>query len=360
VDAHLDATGNLRVSETQTMVFTGDWNGGERRFNIRPRQKLSFIGFYRAVGGGWEDLTEDADLDDVNEYAWTGAHTLRWRSRLPAAPPFANTPIQYQLRYELSGVLLKDGEAFVLDHYFLFPERAGTIKQFTLRLTLDSAWQPKSRVSELYTAERLPPGQGFVLTLPLQYTGALVPAALDTRRPREIVLAVWALLSVTGLAVLWLFAREHSYGRFAPLAEHVDDAWLREHILQYPAEVVGAAWDEGIGPPEVVALIARMVVEGKLASEVGRGSTMALRLKIDRHTLDGHERTLVERLFFNGRIDTNTDLVKQHYRDQGFNPADEIRHELERMSRACCPAAAHHAHSKSPRACCQSRAADCC
>ncbi len=24
VDAHLDATGNLRVSETQTMVFSGD------------------------------------------------------------------------------------------------------------------------------------------------------------------------------------------------------------------------------------------------------------------------------------------------------------------------------------------------
>ena len=42
VTAHLDAGGTLQVVETQTMVFTGDWNGGERTFNIRPRQKLIF------------------------------------------------------------------------------------------------------------------------------------------------------------------------------------------------------------------------------------------------------------------------------------------------------------------------------
>ena len=38
VTASLDATGTLHVAEVHTMVFTGDWNGGERTFNIRPRQ----------------------------------------------------------------------------------------------------------------------------------------------------------------------------------------------------------------------------------------------------------------------------------------------------------------------------------
>jgi hypothetical protein len=31
----LDAEGALHVEETQTIIFNGDWNGGERRFDIR-------------------------------------------------------------------------------------------------------------------------------------------------------------------------------------------------------------------------------------------------------------------------------------------------------------------------------------
>jgi hypothetical protein len=38
VDVNLDAAGNLRITETLAMVFIGDWNGGERRVDIRPRQ----------------------------------------------------------------------------------------------------------------------------------------------------------------------------------------------------------------------------------------------------------------------------------------------------------------------------------
>ena len=56
---------------------------------------------------------------------------------------------------------------------------------------------------------------------------------------------------------------------------------------------------------------------------------MALSLKVDRSTLEGHERTLVERLFFDGRTETTTELVKAHYRDEGFDPVKEIRAELE-------------------------------
>src|SRR5215510_15930296 len=47
VDAHLDADGVLDVIERHTMVFTGDWNGGERVFNVRARQKLEFLDLQR-------------------------------------------------------------------------------------------------------------------------------------------------------------------------------------------------------------------------------------------------------------------------------------------------------------------------
>jgi hypothetical protein len=341
VSAHLDALGTLRVIETQTMVFTGAWNGGERRFRIQPRQKFFFEGLYRGLNSGWQRLTEDSRLDDVDEYAWADPRTLRWRSRQRSDPPFNNTVLRYELRYRLSGILLKQSNDYRLNHDFAFPDRSGTIHRFVLRFTHDADWQPRSEIRKVYTAGPLPPGQSFVLNLPLHYTGSQVPAILDLSRSREIVIAVSVLIGVTALAIVWFFVREQSHGRFAPLATaQVDEVWLREHILKHPAEVIGAAWDGSIGTPEVVALIARMVGEGKLESQVegeGRHSSMTLRLKVDRSTLEGQERTLVTWLFFDGRTDTSTELVKEHYSDVGFNPVNEIRPELEASVRQLLP-----------------------
>ena len=38
VTARLDADGRLHVTERHEMVFTGDWNGGERTFRITGGQ----------------------------------------------------------------------------------------------------------------------------------------------------------------------------------------------------------------------------------------------------------------------------------------------------------------------------------
>ena len=343
VDAHLNADGTLSVTETQTIVFTGDWNGGERRFNIRPRQQFLLIGVYRDVAGAWKALSQDSSLDDVDEYAMTDAHTLRWRSRRPDDPPFAGTSIRYQIAYVLSGTVLKEDGAYRLDHDFAFPDRDGSIERFELKFTLDPEWQPLSALRPLYTAGPLPPGKSFVLDLPLRYSGAEAPAARDLTRPRELVIGVSLLLAVTVLAMVGLFIREQRYGRFAPLTENVDEAWVRAHILKYPAEVVAAAWDENVGTAEVVALIARMVADGQLESSVGKGknsdASMTLRLKASRSTLNAHERALVDKLFFNNRSDTSTSAVRAHYRTKGFNPAEEIRPALEAAVDALLPPA---------------------
>src|SRR5215471_21207398 len=52
VEAHLNADGGLDVIERHTMVFTGEWNGGERVFNVRPRQKFEFVGLERVDATG--------------------------------------------------------------------------------------------------------------------------------------------------------------------------------------------------------------------------------------------------------------------------------------------------------------------
>jgi hypothetical protein len=126
VEAHLDADGVLDVIERHTMVFTGDWNGGERVFNVRPRQKLEFLGVQRidAKTGSLLALQEAAVPNNIDEFTWTDRRTLRWRSRLPSDPLFANSRLTYALHYKLSGILLKEDEQYRIDHDFAFPDRS--------------------------------------------------------------------------------------------------------------------------------------------------------------------------------------------------------------------------------------------
>ncbi|HEX8027038.1 MAG TPA: DUF2207 domain-containing protein, partial [Vicinamibacterales bacterium] len=336
VAAHLDADGRLLVTETQTMVFSGDWNGGERRFNIRPRQQLQLIKLDRAEGGGWKPMVEDSSLDDVDDYALTDATTLRWRSRLPTDAPFANTSITYVLAYQLANIVLKDGDAYTLDHDFLFPDRDGVIARANVALTLDPAWQPQTGINSRYTAEQLRPGQGLVLKIPLRYTGAGVPMALDGRLPRGIVRGLWLLLAVPIVVIAWTFGREHWYGRFAPLETKIDDTWIRQHVVNQPAEVIAAAWDHHIENSEVVALIARMVAEGTLKSEATKKG-MSLHLKVNRGRIKGYERALIDGLFFGESTHTSTEIVRRHYAKKGFDPSELIRAELKARAESILP-----------------------
>ena len=39
VEARLESDGTLAISEVQRLVFTGDWNGGERKFRLGRGQR---------------------------------------------------------------------------------------------------------------------------------------------------------------------------------------------------------------------------------------------------------------------------------------------------------------------------------
>ena len=340
VEARLDAGGVLHVTEVHTMVFTGDWNGGERMFNLRSRQRLTPVSVERvdAAGDGRHALTPDDDLDDVDDYSWRDVSTLRWRSRLPSDRPFSNARLTYAITYQLSGILRSDGESYQLDHDFAFPDRAGAIEQFSLRLTLDPEWQPSSPVQERYIAGPLAPGRGFVLAMALRHGGSGSPIAIDTRRSPVIAIAAWGLLLFTALALAGLFRRESRLGRFAAVSGPGAGAeWLARNILVLPAEVVGAAWDGAVGTPEVVALIARLVAEEKLTSETDAAGSLTLRLNVDRSSLQRYERTLVDGLFFDGRVVTTTEEVKAHYKSKGFDPATLVAPALEARVKEVLP-----------------------
>src|SRR3954468_2691974 len=99
VKAHLDAGGTLHILERQTYVFDGDWNGGERTFRTNLNQKLTFNGMTRVDDAGHAVPLVRGNLDAVDHWDFTKGNVVRWRSRLPADPPFSNTRIVYVLDY---------------------------------------------------------------------------------------------------------------------------------------------------------------------------------------------------------------------------------------------------------------------
>jgi uncharacterized membrane protein YgcG len=337
VKARLDAAGALHVVERQTIVFTGDWNGGYRKFRIGPGQKLEFEGI-RRIDPATDAATPlvSGDTSDVDHYDFSDPTTVRWRSRRRSDPPFSTTALTYELVYTLSGILSRAGGTYQLDHDFAFPDRDGVIERFTLDLELDPAWTAIGDFPSHVSLSGVPAGRGVVVRGNLRFHGAVAPAAA-MGLPRW---APGAALALFGLGFVVLVARfragEIAAGHYRELtpSEEIDRGWLETNVFTSRPEEVGAAWDGDIGAPEVAAVLARLVEEGKLASRVESGAgasgkgVLHLELKAPRSAFQGYERELVDKLFFDDRKETDTESVREHYRSTGFDPSKILQGEL--------------------------------
>ncbi len=206
VTARLDAEGRLWVVERHAMVFTGDWNGGERGFRLATDHRLELRSIERedTETGSRISMTKDGALSNIDDYAWADSRTLRWRSRLPTDPPFENTERVYILDYTLENILIPAEGGFLLDHDFAFPDRPGAIASFSLDLSWDESWSPKTELPERLVREDLPPGQGVVVRAPLAYLGEGSPSSVRDGPPRA-VRAVLALLFAVAAAAIGRF-----------------------------------------------------------------------------------------------------------------------------------------------------------
>lgn len=333
VEARLDGDGTLHVRERHGMVFHGDWNGGERELEPRLGQRLRVEGVWRVLPGSGElrPLVDDDDLDEIDQYEADDGR-IRWRSRLPDDPPFEGDRIDYVIDYVVSNAILPRDGGYILDRDFMVVDRASTVERFSLALTLDDAWATDPGFTGSWEAVNIPPGRGFAVRVPLAYEGEGSPATV--LQPPSIALRSLLTASLVAGSLMLLLAfyrRERAAGRYAPLPHVVDEAWLREHVLSLPPEVVGAAWDRHTGAAEVAGLLARLVQEEKLASRVeadeGPGSkdpVLHLELLVPRDDFDGYERALIDALFFDDRQETDTKTVKERYRESGFDPAGKI------------------------------------
>jgi uncharacterized membrane protein YgcG len=334
VDAQLDSNGLLHVSETQTYIFDGDWNGGERQFDIRAGQSLHLEGVDRIDGTRIIPLTR-GNIDAVDHYDLLDNSKLRWRSRLPEDPEFENTELTYRIRYTLSGVLILRNNHFKLAHDFAFPDRQGNINHFTLHFTIDPLW---SGIESPLTInqENLEPGKSVIVRGELEYHGTAAPASVI------VPISPWTgrvllMLLAAGLGALLLrfLALERKVGRIGNLVplETVDGPWLEKNIFSLPPEVIGAAWDGKIGAAEVAAILATLEHDKKIKTGIQprflRKPIMTMKLLADRSSITGYHGSVINKLFFNNRVNTDTNAITEHYKGSGLDLAAIIQKPVE-------------------------------
>lgn len=351
VRARLDADGALHIREQHQMVFTGDWNGGERRFSLGPTEWMRFESMAGIEPDDEERFMLKGQLDVVDGYDWQPVeHLLRWRSRRPQDPVFDHTALGYRIDYVLSGAVQGDDDgSYALSHDFAF-ERDSEIERLHVRLELGPGWSTSVPAPIELSLEHVQPKESARLELSLRYSGEQPPALAHRAKPRApsplpapppeldpppLLSRLWGdgriWASVTFLALVAalvqaLFARSRKLGHFEPLPrqENIDRRWLDEHVLALKPEVVGAAYDRHTGPAEVAALLARLEQEGKLASVLtepeGEAGTrrLELELRAPREAFEGYERTLIDKLFVAGER-TSAALLREHY--SAFNPS---------------------------------------
>ena len=331
VEARLDASGNMHTVERQTFVFTGDWNGGERIFDVRENQSLDFQSIARLVDGKEVPL-ERGDLSQVDQWSFlSGTPTARWRSRMASDPEFDNTEITYVLRYSISNVLRISEGKYQVAHDFAFPQRSGVIENFSLRLVLDDAWKGL-RSPYTMTMKNLMPGESAIVRAELEYTGTGKAPDAPRMLSHSVAYAIGGLFVAGLLFLLVQFVLEEGkLGRFAPLPslDSIDESWLNQNLFDVLPEVAGAAVDDKVGAGSVAAVLARMEREGKIStrvekSKILRRNVLHLKLEADRDSLPGYELALVKKLFFNDRKETDTDAIKKKYNGTGFSPAATI------------------------------------
>lgn len=295
------------------MVFDGDWNGGERMFNLHGRQRLDLHHIRRIDEGREIELTRGS-LERVDHYDFTRRDIVRWRSRLPSDEPFRDRELTYVLDYTYRNILDVQGDQFELWHDFGLPERAGVVESFSLHLVFDAIWNTPP-ISE--TRTDLQPGRGVIVRQPLVHAGGLTAPVY--RAGYVVLIALAAAVAM----LIFLFLRDESaLGRFAPVVAAFDDG-----LLELRAEVAGAIWDADVGASEVAATLARMTQEGKITSRVER-RTLHMRLEVPRHELDGYERHLANTLFFDGD-ETDTIRIRKQNKTAGIDFAGIIRPGIE-------------------------------
>ena len=303
------------------MVFTGDWNGGERVFRLEPHHALDLKGVTR----NGVPLTA-GDLAYVDHYALNG-NVLRWRARAPDDPPFDKQEIIYAITYTLGRALLPHGDRYRLHHDFAFGGRPGAIENFALQLELGSDWRSGEGRVIRREAGPLPPGSGYVVTLELDHVGEAAPATISVATALMNRYRPWMILGLFGSTFLLFLLFDTMRDALTGIDTNaIDTAWIQRNLTSIRPEVVAAIYHGDVGPPAFAAILSKLEQDRKIRTWM-KGSNLFLELLVNKESLSGAERTVVDNLFAT-RKKINTEMIRSENRRTGFDPPGLIRKDV--------------------------------
>lgn len=341
VRAELDGGGKLHVTERHTMLFDGDWNGGERTFRVERGQALEVEEVSRIDADGTVHPMTRGNLDEVDHWDMADK-ALRWRSRLPSDPPFANQRLIYDIRYTLDRVLVpQGGNAFKLNHDFAFPERPAPVQNFAVKVTFSPEWSGPPNGVVTGQASNIPAGKGFVLRVPLRFGGQVAPSAVPLWEVWFRKAGAWLMLVPAVILLLLFFFSERERLKAVELdTDPIDHDWLRRNLFAYAPEVAGMIFDGKVGPPEVAAMLASMERDGKVRSKVVPGRKrkpdLELELLVPLSTLEDRQASLAYAIFGSSNKVKASELRAAH-KSTGFDLPAIVRDSIARDAEMVAP-----------------------
>ncbi|MCG9875899.1 MAG: DUF2207 domain-containing protein [Leptospiraceae bacterium] len=329
VDATLKNNGNLKVSETQSILFNGDWNGAYRKFDLGLGQKIHFqsLEIFRA-DGKWETLSNNS-IDNVDSYLWYPLESMvKWRSRNPFDPVFDQKVITYRLNYEYEYILnsLSNSE-FQLDHDFGFSDRIGNINAFTVNLSWednwdlyqgsDQAWSKdlnQQSALTIHASRALAPGEKMIVKVRFNYKAD--EALLNQRsvwKEYAVRILHFFLLTILALclsALIYLYCKKRGF-----FAEPIGIKTWKEFesfLTDLSPEEVAILSEKGL----VASWMTRLIQEKKLEFSTKEKEEKILRRLVNLELFREEDQTILKALFVENKDTISISELKSHYKKE--------------------------------------------
>ena len=322
IKAYLDPYGWLTVTETGRL----EWSNEATEIPVRSLQFDMMTQFESLSMRLQESSTKEDTQGGIGQI-------LFWKPKEGVGKKLsANMVISYTVRPVLSEI--ESGRySFKVD----FSDKEIPIKRITMEMNLAPVWKTSSpmtmttddvRNAAVFTQELTYAGNGTPVTFENSFeNSATLPA--DWYRPvpgltRWMLYPLW-LLGLAGIyGLFWLAEkRKGSFGPFLPL-ETIDRAWMDREVFSKKPEEVGFLWDYRLSKDEMNAILTRWMGEGKISSEniTDAYNKPALKLKrlVPFDSMTGHERKLLEAIFFSDRETMDAEYLRKHYGNTGKSP----------------------------------------
>ncbi|MEA2491352.1 MAG: hypothetical protein QOH21_3144 [Acidobacteriota bacterium] len=228
---------------------------------------------------------------------------------------------------------------YLVDYQYQMPPVSEQGTDIELQLYWSGKWEPVHTITGDTIARKIEHDAiettRWRVTHLFDYSGDGTPAAIDVRY--HFLRALFVAGFPVACLLLWLAFFLREFVRRGPAAAgEVDERFLQDTLYSEAPEVIAAQWNGKPPYPSIERFLRRLEKRGKLRIGIEqRGDEqdplVTLRLLAPREQLTSYERAGIDALIPEG-WETTSDAIAGRRGDDGFDPTESIRGELQRIA----------------------------